>query len=305
MGLFSVMELAEKLSSGLSTQNVILAGIAVLLAINLKGLPCVWHIRLFRGLATQLFLENPGKKLVGINGSAPRLFSYLVTTHRNPPIECDYNMHKSNSTFFSDLDINRSQLLVALFNGIPRWSPTPGGKEKRLMVALGGTSCVFKREIKPFQAYEVWSRVLTWDEKWLYIVSYFVKKGTGKSVLKAVEEKEKGQGQNAGFDSSKAILASSVSRYVFKYGRMTVPPESVLTKTGLYPDISSSEEPDKEDGSHTKTATAKEKKSWDLNMFEAQKVRGLEAAMLFQGSDAVGSHFEEMAVSVLGKYADI
>ncbi|THC98401.1 hypothetical protein EYZ11_002120 [Aspergillus tanneri] len=105
-------------------------------------------------------------------------------------------------------------------------------QERNLNVALGGVSCVFKREIKPFQQYEIWSRVLTWDEKWLYIVSYFVIGGTGKAVMESLHT----QGQKGtNFNPNKAILASSVSRYVFKDGRITVRPESVLGHNDLYP----------------------------------------------------------------------
>lgn len=27
------------------------------------------------------------------------------------------------------------------------------------------------------QPYELWTRIIFWDEKWLYVVSHFVKKG--------------------------------------------------------------------------------------------------------------------------------
>ncbi|WEW56702.1 hypothetical protein PRK78_002150 [Emydomyces testavorans] len=309
MGILDAVPFGDRLASLLNTQNAVVLGIAILICVNLKDLPGFWHVHtsifIFKGLATQLLLAKPHRSLVDIRasnrnktkqGGTPRLFSYLVTTHRNPPIECDYNLHKSNSTFFSDLDINRAQLLIALFNGMPRWSATPGGEEKSLRVALGGTSCVFKREIKPLQQYEVWSRVLTWDETWLYIWSYFVKKGTGRAVTKALEERQRGCG---GFDVGKAILASAD-------GRRTVRPEGVLVMMGLHPDEDMSdkvegkgEDAGADDGRET------EKKVWDWAMFKAQKERGLEAAMLFQGSDALPLHFEETASSVLGTYSDM
>ena len=69
---------------------------------------------------------------------------------------------------------------------------TPKSKkaERIVSVALGGTSCVFKREIKPLQRYEVWSRVLTWDAKWLVLVTYFVKAGTHKNVMRSLQKGE-------------------------------------------------------------------------------------------------------------------
>lgn len=219
-------------------------------------------------------------EVVTVTEGVPRLFSYLVTTHRNPPIDCDYNLHKSNSTFFSDLDINRAQLLLRLFGGFPRWKPTSDGvgkneKERSLNIALGGVSCVFKREIKPFQRFEIWSRVLAWDEKWLYIVSYFVLPGTGKAALKSLHD---GAKKGKEFDPNNAILASSLSRYVFKDGRITIRPEDALVYNGLYGDNSA---------------------------FVSERDRALEVARFFHGLDALPLHFEVAASSVLGRYWDL
>jgi len=33
----------------------------------------------------------------------------------------------------------------------------------------------FLNEIKPYEGYELWTRVLCWDEKWVYTVKHFVK----------------------------------------------------------------------------------------------------------------------------------
>ncbi|OBT54284.1 hypothetical protein VE04_05725 [Pseudogymnoascus sp. 24MN13] len=47
-------------------------------------------------------------------------------------------------------------------------------------IMLGGVHCSFKREIKPYEKYEMWSRMLAWDRKWLYVVTHFVKAGTAR-----------------------------------------------------------------------------------------------------------------------------
>lgn len=44
-------------------------------------------------------------------------------------------------------------------------------------IILGGTSCSFRKEVAPYGSYEMWSRLLCWDKKWIYIVTNFVKKG--------------------------------------------------------------------------------------------------------------------------------
>lgn len=88
-----------------------------------------------------------------------------------------------------------------------------------MYVALAGVTALFRREIKPFERYEMRSRVLTWDGKWVFVVTHFVKCGKPRE----------------GDDMSKRIYASCLSKYVCKMGRKTVPPEEVLMEAGVLP----------------------------------------------------------------------
>lgn len=89
---------------------------------------------------------------------------------------------------------------------------------------LGGTTCTFKREIKPLAEVEIWTRILTWDEKWVYLVSWFVKPGGGKT--------EKGTKDRDGGISAD-VYATCVSKIVLKEGRKTVRPEEFFRLCGL------------------------------------------------------------------------
>ncbi|EEQ35619.1 hypothetical protein McanMca71_002975 [Microsporum canis] len=336
MSFLGALGLAEGLSAIPFVPYMMVTVFIGVFLLNLKGIPGFWHVRLFKGVATQLFQAKwpnshsdngnvLGSRNIGVMpvtpaqpNNVPKLFSYLITMHRNPPIECDFNMHKSNSTFFSDLDINRTQLLLNIFRGFPRWAAEEdvalasageesscvdkkstlrkgARKEKLLGIALGGVSCTFKREIKPLQRYDIWSRVLTWDEKWLYIVSYFVKEGTGKAVMRSLSTGVSGLGSN--FSAGDYIFASCLSRYVLKDGRRTIKPENVLVYMALYPAAkaeASKEEEDKEDRAEDCTA-----------IFAAQKQRGLEVVRSFHELDALPLHFGDTASSVLGRYMDL
>ncbi|KAJ5714384.1 uncharacterized protein N7483_011565 [Penicillium malachiteum] len=235
----------------LTLNRVLVSAGMLFLFSNAKGLPGVWHVssrlalppdieistsdrrtdrqtlipppqyRLFKGLLTELLWKRSRQPapLVDAQGR-PRVYSYLVTECANPIIECDYNLHKSNSTFFSDLDINRTQLMMAHFKHVISTSSMPRitNRKRPLLMAMGGVSCLFHREVKPLQRYEVWSRVLAWDEKWVYVVSYFVKKGALAS-----------DGSIRGDPDAKFVLASGLARYVFKEGRVTVKPEGGAT----------------------------------------------------------------------------
>ncbi|KKK14172.1 hypothetical protein AOCH_003276 [Aspergillus ochraceoroseus] len=213
--------------------------LALLLAIiNLKNLPLAWHVRILRHFVTNI-RSHPkapffpkGKAIASHTGNPthPVFVPYGITS-RAPLLETDYNLHKSNSTYFSDLDISRTALVTRLY------SPGAGmiGKEldaefaetarregkappprKSIYVALGSVFCTFKREIKPFALYEIESKVLAWDQKWMYIQSFFLKPADQKG-------------------GKRKLYATAVSKYVVKKGRLTIPPEKVLRKSGFLP----------------------------------------------------------------------
>ncbi|KNG81804.1 hypothetical protein ANOM_009062, partial [Aspergillus nomiae NRRL 13137] len=160
----------------------------------------------------------------------PVFVPYSVTS-RTPILETDYNFHKSNSTYFSDLDISRTALVTRLYTpGIRTVSKELDaelgeaarreGKKppahKNMYVALGSVFCSFKREIKPFELYEIETKVIAWDRKWMYVLSFFLRpaKAGGK----------------------RSLFATAVSKYVVKKGRLTVPPERVLRASGWLPE---------------------------------------------------------------------
>ncbi|EPS40130.1 hypothetical protein H072_6067 [Dactylellina haptotyla CBS 200.50] len=186
-----------------------LLAVLVVLA-NLKVVPFFWHSRFWHALYIHLLsrrriLPNP-----------TQLFAPVKIASRSPLYECDFNYHKSNSTYFSDLDIARTHLVAHLIKKSLRLRRQRG--DKPLYVALGGVASLFRREIKPFEKYEVWSRVLSWDDKWFWVVSHFVSaKGDPKQ------------------NGRRKIYASSLSKYVFKVERKTIPPTEVLEESGLLP----------------------------------------------------------------------
>jgi hypothetical protein len=229
-------------------------------------------IRLINALIQHILGRSKNSPLPGPQD----LFQPLITSSHTTLLECDYNIHKSNSTYFSDLDISRCNLVTCLFqDGLAKLrTETVEGESGRLGIMLGSVTCSFRREIKPYERFEVWSRVLCWDRKWLYVVSHFVKKGTvkpkgytlqdgrPKSWLGSLISRKNMSQENQATEKSsteestskngtatapngtptapaaapdKAIYASALSRYVFKKDRLTIPPERVLRDSNLLP----------------------------------------------------------------------
>jgi acyl-CoA thioesterase FadM len=154
------------------------------------------------------------------NISTYPLFEPVSIFTRSPLLETDYNLHKSNSTYFSDLDTSRSALMAKVL--APSLAHGTGDLEKeghngRLAIILGSVHTSFHKEIRPYELYEVRSRVLGWDKKWIVVASFFVRPGKPDE------------------DCDEVLLASALSKYVVKKGRFTVSPERCFTSAGWLP----------------------------------------------------------------------
>jgi hypothetical protein len=188
------------------------------------------------------FLQHPRKpRASALTASGTfKIFQPHVSRTHCPLAEIDYQLHKSNSTFFSDLDISRVHLLLSLFrDGVAKLQTQHKG---RVMPVLGGVSASFKRAIPPLAKYEVVTKVVAWDEKWVYLVSYFVKAGTmGKKSKQTVsangsaEKSAMAASSRPASPVSKKIYAMALARYVMKAGRDTIAPQQLLEASGLVP----------------------------------------------------------------------
>ena len=197
---------------------------------------------MFKGILYQIYIQPTER--------TPRtLFAPMITASTNSPYDCDYNLHKSNSTYFADLDVARAHYVGSIIRtgltrlnsgdeeGLPATARDAKGK---YYVALGAVGCWFQREIKPLEGFEIYTRLLSWDRKWLYLVSHVVKAGKVNPesyVLQPWKNKGKrsAESKREEEDLKKHIFATSIARYVVKKGRLTVNPEIVLERSRLLP----------------------------------------------------------------------
>lgn len=260
-------------------------GLAIVFALlNIKNLPLVWHYRFFRLLIVR---SNTRSSRVPDHHA---IFLPAITRSHAPLLEADYNLHKSNSTYLSDIDMSRGNLGMLLFR--EHMATQPFSKAPRFM--LGGIQIVWKREIKNYTTYELWSRTLSWDDKWLYVLTTFVENGRIKPKSHYLQrEQPRGSSVAAAVSKStttpkehdtKAVHASAISRVVFKKGRKTVPPAEMFRTAGLLP-----AEDDIE----------------GLKKIEETRLRRLGIAQLKDGWDAVHDVFFEETDEVVGRYTDL
>lgn len=270
-------------------------------------------------------------------------------------------MHKSNSTYFSDLDVSRSHLVTALlgkgFRAVAANARTHlvHDREGRIVqgpvgIGLGAVFCSFRREIAPYAGYEMWTRVLAWDRKWLYIVTHFVVAGkvkpTGwdwkprwwsfgsvrgrRAVAGAtVAEKSGSSGESTNGsatghvanghavssvgllppDLDKHVIATAISKYVFKLGRFTVHPAIVIEASGLLPERLGEGWRGGESGVGTPDDLGDVEGidsaggEWDWRRTEYERRRGMAYAEHFAALDGTGSVFDGGEDGALGRWA--
>ncbi len=78
------------------------------------------------------------------------------------PTDLDLNMHMTNARYFSVMDLGRTDLVIR--SGLARTM-----LRNRWQAVLGASTVRFRRPLKPFQRYEMVSRVLCWDDRWFFI----------------------------------------------------------------------------------------------------------------------------------------
>ncbi|GLB17433.1 hypothetical protein AtubIFM61612_007304 [Aspergillus tubingensis] len=202
--------------------------LGLVLGLSLKNLPFMWHFRFFGALAMGYLARRRSSYAL----QQYHVFLPAVVRSRSPATEGDFNIHKSNSTYITDLDISRAHLSGFLF--APILLSIKSSVHCNLIVSA--ISCTFHQEIKPFRPYEIWTRVASWDDKWIYMVTHFVDTSefwpsyyivkahtsTSRNMRVPVPHRK---GQHV-------VFASAVTRMVFKSGRLTVPPKRALEICG-------------------------------------------------------------------------
>ncbi|OAL26858.1 hypothetical protein AYO20_09891 [Fonsecaea nubica] len=230
--------------------------LAILFAlVNLKSLPLAWHARLFYRMFTNWYTEARVQRTIKsqseLSDSVHPLFEPVSIFSRSPLLETDYNLHKSNSTYFVDLDESRTALMTKLLiPGLKKGDKhlEREGHRGALNVILGSVHTSFHKEIKPYERYEVRSRILAWDNKWIVVGSWFIRPASRSG-------------------KQEVLLASALSKYVVKKGRFTVSPERCFTTAGWLPrkPANSSASADQQDKS-----AQREVSSWSSSSEESE-----------------------------------
>ncbi|KAI0206094.1 capsule polysaccharide biosynthesis protein [Astrocystis sublimbata] len=290
----------------------------VVLVLNWKSLPFAWNIRIWYSMILHLLLRD-------FHAHTPdKLFHPVISESYASIGEIDYRLHKSNSTYLADLDVSRSHLVSHLVARAGHlvvrnakthliMDPSRPSKPARgsFNIGIGAVHCSFKKEIKPYQKYEMWSKVLSWDRKWLYIVTHFVEKGAVKPRSWDAESygpTRKRAGETR--DWEKKIFTTAITTYVFKLGRLTIHPATMLDASGLLPErpggwttdahiVPVPEEPMK----LTDESGTEGRREWTWERTELERQKGLKYASHFAALNDAQGLFDGGEDGALGRFS--
>jgi acyl-CoA thioesterase FadM len=123
------------------------------------------------------FLRIPALALRERVRPLPRIgvFDEDVLRMRVWPQDIDFNLHLNNARYLSAMDYGRVHLMAALGVLTPaisnRWQPL-----------VGSISITYRRSLGLFAGFTLSSRVLCWDEKWMYMEQVF-RSGEGLAAI--------------------------------------------------------------------------------------------------------------------------
>ncbi|KAJ6596258.1 hypothetical protein DFH09DRAFT_1134507 [Mycena vulgaris] len=172
----------------------------LLFVLNAGSWPLVWHLRVFSSVIEARLAIRLVKLRHVFSGREKRAAALERLYESRMPIgvhpfrkvwtyrswvsidDSDFNLHMSNSSYAKALDSARFRLALATFPSLLRC----GG-----WIPLAATHYHFIREIPMLSRYEVRASIGAWDDKWIWVISRFVKPPSKKSSSKSVSSSSK------------------------------------------------------------------------------------------------------------------
>jgi len=117
-----------------------------------------------------LFIRSRFKPRLGLMDKSVLKFYVL-------PSDLDINMHMNNGRFNSIMDLGRVDIML-------RTGFLKIMHQRKWLGVVGSIHTRFRRPLKLFQAYELQSQVIYWDDKWTWIEHKMYSPGKLKGKLK-------------------------------------------------------------------------------------------------------------------------
>ena len=103
------------------------------------------------------------------------------------PLDLDFNRHVTNGRYFTMADVGRMDYVL-------RTGAFRVALRHKALPIVGDTWGKFRRELRLFEAFEIHTRMLGWDDKWSFVEHRFVRHGRvlGVVVIRGLFRSPKG-----------------------------------------------------------------------------------------------------------------
>jgi acyl-CoA thioesterase FadM len=98
------------------------------------------------------------------------IFDTTVLHMRVLPNDLDFNGHVNNGRYYTLADIGRMDFVL-------RTGAAKVALRRKAAPIVGDNMAKFRKDLKVFERYEMHTRVLGWDEKWVFMEHRFVRGG--------------------------------------------------------------------------------------------------------------------------------
>lgn len=105
-----------------------------------------------------------------------QLFDTAVLRLRVLPNDLDLNGHVNNGRYFTLADLGRLDFVI-------RTGAARVAIANRAIPVIGDAVAKFRKDLKPFQRYDLQTRLLGWDDKWTFVEQRFVSGGRVAGVV--------------------------------------------------------------------------------------------------------------------------
>ncbi len=126
------------------------------------------------------------------------------------PSDLDVNRHLTNARYLSMMDLGRIELMVqtGVFKKVLKrgWLPV-----------VANANLQFKHQINPFQLFHLTTRIIGWDEKWIFLEQRFE---TDKGVAAVGIIKSLFRGKNGNIPTEKLLALAN-----YQGEKIDLPPE--------------------------------------------------------------------------------
>lgn len=211
---------------------------ALFVSTSYKYLPGIYNIRFFWVAFKYYYLKNP------VENKSP--FKLNIRYERCSILECDFfGFHKNNATYFTELDLCRTECFMSSLHKYFKFT------KNHCYVALASITNHFLKEISPLQEYQIYSKIIGWNNKWILIINLFVIDENNKNrKITELPDYSKLDDINQNIPNSipplytidkssknnqsikfKRVSCVSIGKLVFKNNRKTEEPFDIISKS--------------------------------------------------------------------------